>query len=85
MNRAQGWHRQDFKGTNDAEAEEDLAEVWDSWFFIIAEDLDIMPMIALTQHGHHENIAPYFDYEMGDYPTLIARIHDKGVLPPQST
>jgi len=42
----QEWHEHDFRGTNEAKAEEDLEEATDSLYATITEGQDIMPMIV---------------------------------------
>lgn len=44
-------------GADEAEVEEGLVEVEDSWFDTILEDKDSMPMIALIQCIRHASIA----------------------------
>ena len=54
----QEWHEHDFRGTNEAKAEEDLEEATDSLYATITEGQDIMPMIVWTQRIHHVCILP---------------------------
>ena len=56
LTKAQGWHGNDFSGVDEAEVEEDLLEVEDSWFATITEDQDTMPMIALIQRIRRASI-----------------------------
>ena len=54
----QEWHEPNFRGTDEAEVEEDLEEVKDRWYATIAKGQDIMPMILQTQRAHHICIVP---------------------------
>ena len=49
----QEWYKPDFKGADEAEVEDEMDEVMDSWYAIITKGQDIMPMIVWTQHVHH--------------------------------
>ena len=53
----QGCCKQDFKGEDEAEAEEDLVEVADNWFATIALDQDTIHAIALIQRVYRASIA----------------------------
>lgn len=49
----QEWRELDFKGTEEAEVEEDWEEVMDNWYVTIPEGQDIMLAIVRIQHDHH--------------------------------
>lgn len=59
LTRAQGWCGQDFRGVNEAKAEEDLVEVRNNGSTTILEDQDIMPVIVPTQHVRRASISLY--------------------------
>jgi len=54
----QEWCKQDFKGADVAEVEEDLEEFAVSWYATISEGQDIMPMIVQIWHGYCVYISP---------------------------
>jgi len=56
LTRALGWHGQAFRGTDEAEVEEDLAEVRDNSSITNVEGQDTMPANALTQLVRHAYI-----------------------------
>ena len=52
------WRERDFMGMDEAEVEEDLEEVTDSWYVTLVGGQDIMLVIVRIWRGRHVYIAP---------------------------